>query len=65
MSVIIKDAETEYALQMLARHQMIKRLLSDICMDAEICRMNGWDATEYVRMIRDAIKFERKDQTNG
>lgn len=52
MSVIIKDKETEYALQMLARHQMIKKLLSDIMIDIQICDLNGWDKTEYIRMIQ-------------
>ena len=54
--VIIPDKETAKALNNLARHQAIIRLLADIRMDMEICEIEGWDKTEFIRMIFDAIK---------
>ena len=44
-----------YAVQTLARHQAIARLLADIATDMRICRIEGWDVEEYPRMIRDAL----------
>ena len=57
---IIKDKETEYALQMAAKHEMIHKLLADILADTMICKLNGWDPREYTEMIIDAVTI-RKD----
>ena len=54
--VIIPDKETAKALNNLARHQAIIRLLADIRIDMEICEIEGWHKTEFIRMIFDAIK---------
>ena len=43
------------AVQMLARHQMIARLLADVAQDMTICKMGGWDVWEYPRMLLEAI----------
>ena len=56
--VIVPDGQTAKALNDLARHQSILRILQDIRMDMEICEIEGWDKTEYIRMIQDAVKFE-------
>lgn len=48
-------SDDRYTLQMLARHQMIQRLLQDVLFDVQVCRLEGWDAGEYPRMIREAI----------
>ena len=53
--VIIPDKDTEKCLNDLARHKAIVRLLNDIRIDMEICEIEGWDKTEYIRMIRDAL----------
>ena len=53
-----KDA---YAVQTLARHQAIARLLADIAADMQICRIEGWDVWEYPRMIQDAIAREETE----
>ena len=57
-SVLIPDKATAKALNDLARHQAIVRLLVDIRMDMEICEMEGWDKMEFVRMIRAALLRE-------
>ena len=49
------------AVQTLARHQAIARLLADIAADMQICRIEGWDVWEYPRMIQDAIAREETE----
>ena len=58
MSCVIPDKETARALNDLSRHKAILRLLSDIRIDMEICEIEGWDKTEYIRLIQDAVGFE-------
>ena len=53
-------AKEAYAVQTLARHQAIARLLADIAADMQICRIEGWDVEEYPRMIRDALPSENE-----
>lgn len=64
--VIIPDKETAYALQNLARHKTILQLLCDIQMDIEICKLEGWDVTEYLRMLQALLNSfgVEKEQTN-
>lgn len=47
--------ETRKKMQMLARHVAITKLLQDISMDMQICDIEGWDKTEYLRMIQEAL----------
>lgn len=47
--------KTRKALQDAARHQTICRLLADIRIDLEVCEIEGWDKTEYIRMIKKAL----------
>lgn len=58
MSFVIPDKETARAMNDLSRHKMILRILNDIRIDMEICDIEGWDKTEYVRLIQDAVGFE-------
>lgn len=44
-----------YAVQTLARHQMIAKLLADMAQDMTICRLEGWDVWEFPRMVREAV----------
>ena len=44
-----------YAVQVLARHQMVERVLTDVAQDMQICRIEGWDVWEYPRMLLEAI----------
>ena len=46
------EKETTKALQDLARHQMIHRLLADIALDMKICEVEGWDKLEYINMLK-------------
>lgn len=45
-----------YAVQTLARHQAIKRLLQDVRFDMQVCLIEGWDVREYPRMISEAVR---------
>ncbi len=49
--------ETRKALNDLARHQTKVRLLADIRMDMEICELEGWDKTEYIRELQELLNF--------
>lgn len=51
--------ECAYAVQQLARHKMIAKLLVDINADMMVCELEGWDKTEYPRMIAEAVDLER------
>ena len=53
--VIIPDEDTARALNDLARHTAIVRLLNDIRMDMEICEIEGWDKNEYLNLIRELL----------
>ena len=50
--VIIPDKETAKALNDLARHTAIARILNDIRIDMEICEIEGWDKTEYIKQLK-------------
>ena len=34
---------------------MIERLYKDILFDLQVCEIEGWDKTEYIRMLRDKL----------
>ncbi len=53
--VIIPDKDTARALNDLARHKAIVRILNDIRMDMEICEIEGYDKTEYLNLIRELL----------
>ena len=46
--LIIPDEDTVRALNNLARHKAIVRILNDIRMDMEICEIEGRDKNEYL-----------------
>lgn len=54
--LIIPDKENARALNQLARHKMILRLLSDIRIDLEICEIEGWDKMEYITMLYNELE---------
>ena len=39
--------QERYTLQRAAREQMKHRILADIAVDLTVCKMEGWDHTEY------------------
>lgn len=52
------DAEEKRARKMLndaARHTMIERIYKDIIFDLQVCEIEGWDKTEYIRLLRDKL----------
>ena len=49
------DSHDTYALQTLARHQAIRRLLSDINMDMAVCRLEGWNPYEFIEMLENEL----------
>ena len=53
--LIIPDKETAKALNDLARHTAILRILKDVRIDLEICEIEGWDKTEYLNLIRQLL----------
>ena len=53
--VIIPDKETAKALNDLARHTAIARILNDIRIDMEICEIEGWSKSEYLNLIRQLL----------
>ena len=62
--VIIPDEDTARALNDLARHKAIVRILNDIRLDMEICEIEGWSKSEYLNSIRkllDSIGREKHE----
>ena len=51
------SVETARALNDLARHTAIVRLYQDILMDMQVCEIEGWDKTEFPKMIKEAVNF--------
>lgn len=43
-------------MQRLAREQMKERLLADIRIDMEVCRIEGWDKTEYIKELIELLE---------
>ena len=43
------------ALNTLAREQMKYKLMSDICTDIEVCKLEGIDYKEYLRELKSII----------
>lgn len=54
--VILDDNPlTPYALQQLARLEMITRLETDILTDMKVCEVEGWDKLEYIRQLQQLL----------
>ena len=63
--VIIPNEDTARALNDLARHEAIVRILNDIRMDMAICEIEGWDKTEYIKQLKkllDSIGQEEQSE---
>ena len=53
MSVVFEGGEeTRRKAQELARHQMIVKLEADVLMDMQVCDIEGWDKTEYIKQLK-------------
>ena len=53
--LIIPDKKTAKALNDLARHTAILRILKDVRIDLEICEIEGWDKNEYLNLIKQLL----------
>ena len=53
--LIIPDKDTARALNDLARHTAIVRILNFIRIDMEIWEIEGWDKREYLNLIRQLL----------
>lgn len=47
--------DTGLALNTLAREQMKYKLITDIRFDIEVCKLEGWDYTEYLQQLKEII----------
>ena len=50
-----KQEETPLAMQRLAREQMKHKLLADITMDMEVCKLENLDPKEYLLELKEII----------
>ena len=48
--------DTAKKLQRLAREEMKLKLLKDIRADIAVCRLEGWDSTEYIRELAGLLR---------
>lgn len=61
------DKEKEFArsLNILAREDFIRKLLAEICIDLEVCKLEGYDCKEFITRLKKEVdsiyfKFRRK-----
>ena len=47
--------ETARAVQELARHQLIKRIYVEILFDMQVCDIEGWDKTEFIKQLQEVL----------
>ena len=57
--------EESIALNRLARERMKLKLLQDIRLDMEICKIEGWDIKEYLIEIKDMINSLGNDRSRN
>ena len=44
-----------FQLQKLAREELKLKLLTDILLDIEVCKIEGWDYKQYLNELKDLI----------
>ena len=49
------SADERWALNELARHQLIHKLYADILMDMQICKQEGWDPMAFIRQLQELL----------
>ena len=65
MGIILEPdtTETRYALQKLARHELILKILADIAADMMICELEGWPKMEFIDMLfEEMANFKRRQK---
>ena len=55
--------ETRKALNDLARHQLIVRILQEREFDLMICEIEGWDKRKFIRQIQSAVDKIIREKT--
>lgn len=55
--------ETRKALNDLARHQLIVRILQEIEFDLMICEIEGWDKMKFIRQIQSEVDKITKEKS--
>ena len=55
--------ETRKALNDLARHQLIVRILQEIEFDLMVCEIEGWDKRKFIRQIQSAVDKITKEKS--
>ena len=53
--MVIADKQTAKQMNVLARKQMVRRLLADIMMDISVCQLEGYDYKEYIEELKESI----------
>ena len=53
--IIIQDKETAKVYNQLAREQLKLKLMADINMDLQICKLEWWDIKEYLIDLKNTI----------
>lgn len=62
----MEDRKEARALNELARHQAITRLYAEILIDMQVCEIEGWDKTEFIKKIESLIShFTRQLKGNN
>lgn len=59
------NVETARAFNNLARHQMIKKIYSDILCDMTVCEIEGWDRLEYIKQLQDVLNHFKIKKANN
>lgn len=49
------DGDVAEPLNRLCRESMKQRLLTDIRVDIEVCRLEGWDCKEYILELKEIM----------
>jgi hypothetical protein len=49
------DPQTRLRLQILAREQLKLKLLTDLTIDIEICKLEGWSIKDYILELQELI----------
>ena len=55
MKSFMVDEETRKALNRKAREELKLKLLADLRLDIEVCKIEGWDHMEYLHELKELI----------
>ena len=58
---VMYGSSEAFAMQTLARHQAINRLLAEVLFDMTVCRCEGWDPYEFIEIIWRVLESIKKE----